>query len=90
MFHNMFAAFVKKLCKVCVRYVLTGSLRLQTWAIFLPQFGVYYRPWLRRVTFILFLLISVFSLATGFYDLYKHTPYVDQASHCCRVVDEAP
>lgn len=51
---------------------------LQVWAIFLPQFGVWYRPWMRTVTWILFILISVFSLATGFYDLYKHTPYVDE------------
>ena len=62
---------------------------MQTWAIFLPQFGVFYRPYLRRITWVLFCVISVFSLATGFYDLYKHTPYVDQASHRCFVISKS-
>ncbi len=53
------------------------ALAVQVWAIFLPQFGLFYRPWLRTLTWVLFVLISVFSLATGFYDLYSHTPYLE-------------
>ena len=51
---------------------------LPAWAIYAPQYGVWYRPWLRRVTYLLFVLVSAFSLVMGFYDLYKNVPYLDK------------
>ncbi|KAL0032280.1 hypothetical protein WJX79_002214 [Trebouxia sp. C0005] len=51
---------------------------LPVWAIFLPTYGLYYRPWMRRLTWILFIAVSVFSMACGFYDLYKNVPHVDK------------
>ncbi len=44
---------------------------LPSWAVFLPSYGLWYRPWLRRVTWLLFILVSVLSMVLGFYDLYK-------------------
>jgi hypothetical protein len=34
---------------------------------------------MRRVTWLLFVLLSVVSMAMGFYDLYKNVPYFKQA-----------
>ncbi|KAL3156757.1 hypothetical protein ABBQ38_001032 [Trebouxia sp. C0009 RCD-2024] len=51
---------------------------LPVWAIFLPTYGLYYRPWMRRLTWILFIAVSIFSMACGFYDLYKNVPHVDK------------
>jgi hypothetical protein len=56
-----------------------GMLRLYesglpTWATFFPRAGLYYRPWLRSLTWVLFYAFSFFSLAVGFYDLYKTLP----------------
>lgn len=53
---------------------------LPVWAIFLPTYGLYYRPWMRRLTWILFIAVSVFSMACGFYDLYKNVPHVDKVT----------
>lgn len=53
---------------------------LPVWAIFLPTYGLYYRPWMRRMTWILFIAVSAFSMACGFYDLYKNVPHVDKVS----------
>jgi hypothetical protein len=47
---------------------------LPTWATFFPRAGLYYRPWLRSLTWVLFYAFSFFSLAVGFYDLYKSLP----------------
>ena len=47
---------------------------LPAWASFLPRTGMYYRPWLRSLTWALFYAFSFFSLAVGFYDLYKTLP----------------
>jgi hypothetical protein len=47
---------------------------LPVWAIVMPYYGFYYRPWLRSMTWFLFYAFSVFSLAAGFYDLYKTLP----------------
>ena len=47
---------------------------LPAWAVLLPRAGLYYRPWLRTVTWALFYAFSFFSLACGFYDLYKNLP----------------
>lgn len=49
---------------------------LPSWATLLPRTGLYYRPWLRRLTWILFYAFSVVSLAVGFYDLYRNLPGV--------------
>ena len=51
---------------------------LPVWAIFLPTYGLYYRPWMRRMTWILFIAVSIFSMSCGFYDLYKNVPHVDK------------
>ena len=51
---------------------------LPGWAIYAPQYGVWYRPWMRRITYMLFVLVSAFSLVMGFYDLYKNVPYLDK------------
>ncbi|KAL4427891.1 hypothetical protein ABPG75_001980 [Micractinium tetrahymenae] len=47
---------------------------LPAWAVYAPQYGLYYRPWLRTVTWLLFYAFSAFSFAVGFYDLYKSIP----------------
>jgi hypothetical protein len=52
---------------------------LPTWAMFLPSYGFYYRPWLRSLTWILFYLFSIFSLTVGFWDLYKTLPGLQSA-----------
>lgn len=54
---------------------------LPAWAVHMPYYGLFYRPWMRTVTWLLFLAISMFSLIMGFYDLYKNVPYLDQV--CC-------
>lgn len=51
---------------------------LPAWAVFLPSYGCWYRPWLRKLTWLLFILISIVSMACGFYDLYKNVPYIKQ------------
>lgn len=53
---------------------------LPVWAIYAPKWGFPYRPWLRTLTWLLFMAVSVFSLLTGFYDLYRHMPFLDQVS----------
>lgn len=52
---------------------------LPTWAMFLPSYGMYYRPWLRSVTWVFFYVFSVVSLTLGFYDLYKTLPGLQDA-----------
>jgi hypothetical protein len=47
---------------------------LPPWALLLPSFGFYYRPYLRGVARALFVLVSVLSMLAGFYDLYKNIP----------------
>jgi hypothetical protein len=47
---------------------------LPTWAIYLPQYGVFYRPWLRTLTWLLFYAFSIVSFLIGFFDLYKAVP----------------
>lgn len=51
---------------------------LPTWAIYAAKWGFPYRPWLRTLTWLLFMAVSIFSLLTGFYDLYRHMPFLDQ------------
>jgi hypothetical protein len=47
---------------------------LPAWAIYAPQYGLFYRPWLRSLTWALFYAFSAFSFAMGFYDLLKVVP----------------
>ena len=47
---------------------------LPAWSIFLPAYGIYYRPWFRKATRLAWVLISVVSMIVGFYDLYKNVP----------------
>ena len=51
---------------------------LPAWAVFLPRYGLWYRPWFRRAAYLAFIAISIFSMAVGFWDLYKNVPYVDK------------
>jgi hypothetical protein len=52
---------------------------LPSWAMFLPSYGGYYRPWLRSATWLAFYFFSVISLTLGFYDLYKTLPGLQDA-----------
>lgn len=52
---------------------------LPTWAIYMPRYGLPYRPWMRWLTWALFVAIATSSLIIGFWDLYKHMPYLEQA-----------
>lgn len=47
---------------------------LPAWSVFFPSYGLYYRPWLRSLTWVLFYAFSFLSLAAGFWDLYKTLP----------------
>lgn len=47
---------------------------IPAWAIFLPSYGFWYRPWLRYLTWILFYAFSIISLLAGFFELYKSVP----------------
>jgi hypothetical protein len=47
---------------------------IPAWAIFLPSYGLWYRPWLRYLTWILFYAFSIVSLLAGFFELYKSVP----------------
>lgn len=51
---------------------------LPSWAVFLPSYGAPYRPWFRHVTWALFVLVSLVSMACGFYDLYRNVPYIKE------------
>lgn len=59
---------------------------LPAWAIYLPQFGFFYRPWLRNLTWALFYAFSAFSFAMGFYDLLKAVPGLQVRVWCAGVV----
>ena len=45
-----------------------------------PRYGLPYRPWMRWLTWALFVAVATSSLIMGFWDLYKHMPYLEQAS----------
>ncbi|EIE25633.1 hypothetical protein COCSUDRAFT_83640 [Coccomyxa subellipsoidea C-169] len=49
---------------------------LPAWAIYMPLYRLPYRPWMRTVSYCLFVAISVFSMVMGFYDLIKNVPYL--------------
>lgn len=56
---------------------------LPAWAVHMPLWGLWYRPWLRKATYALFICVSVFSMVMGFYDLLKNVPFLHQACPCC-------
>lgn len=47
---------------------------LPSWAVFFCHYGLYYRPWLRLLTWILFYTFTTVSLVIGFYDLWRTLP----------------
>ncbi len=56
---------------------------LPAWAIYMPLYGLPYRPWLRALTYALFIAVSIFSMAMGFYDLIKNFPLLHRVrAHC--------
>ncbi|CAL5219001.1 g756 [Coccomyxa viridis] len=52
---------------------------LPAWAIYMPLYRLPYRPWMRKATYCLFILISVFSLVVGYYDIIKNVPLFRKA-----------
>ena len=58
---------------------------IPAWAVFLPAYGGWYRPWLRKLTWLLFIAISLVSMACGFYDLYKNVPYIKEVRAAARI-----
>lgn len=60
---------------------------LPSWVIFLqsyPLFCKVYRPWMRPLVRLLYVLISLVTCVIGFYDLYKNIPLLKTtASHIC-------
>ena len=66
-----------------VRLLKLYESGLPGWAVWLPSYGLWYRPWFRRVTWVAFVLVSIFSMACGFYDLYKNVPFLREfVVHC--------
>ncbi|KAL8139123.1 hypothetical protein V2J09_005124 [Rumex salicifolius] len=75
--------------------IITSDIRLLTlvesglpfWVIFLqsyPLFCKIYRPWMRPLVRILYMIISLITVMIGFYDLYKNVPLLKStASHLC-------
>ncbi|XP_031490730.1 uncharacterized protein LOC116257864 isoform X2 [Nymphaea colorata] len=68
-----------------LRQIIMSDLRLLTllesglpsWAIFLqsyPVFCQFYRPWMRPLARILYVVVSFMTVLIGFYDLYKNVP----------------
>ncbi|CAN6471984.1 unnamed protein product [Victoria cruziana] len=56
---------------------------LPSWAIFLqsyPVFCQFYRPWMRPLARIFYVVISVMTVLVGFYDLYKNVPVLKLAA----------
>jgi hypothetical protein len=49
---------------------------LPSWALFLAGYGLYYRPWMRRVFDIVMWLASVGMMLLALYDLFKTFPMV--------------
>lgn len=76
---HQLSKILKNESKSNVRLLKLYESGLPGWAIVLPSYGLWYRPWMRRVTWLLFVLLSVVSMAMGFYDLYKNVPYFKQA-----------
>ncbi|KAG2491299.1 hypothetical protein HYH03_010305 [Edaphochlamys debaryana] len=63
---------LRRFVKSDLRLLKMYESGLPPWAVLLPSYGLPYRPWMRRVLWLLFIAISVFSMTCGFYDLYKN------------------
>jgi hypothetical protein len=51
---------------------------MPTWTIFFSRYGLPYRRWFRLVAVMLVNLWPLIALGVGFYDLYKHMPYLKE------------
>ncbi|GLC45031.1 hypothetical protein PLESTB_001461200 [Pleodorina starrii] len=69
---------LRRFVKSDMRLLKLYESGLPAWAVFMPCYGLPYRPWLRRALWLLFIAISVFSMGCGFYDLYKNVPFLKQ------------
>ncbi|GFR43621.1 hypothetical protein Agub_g4720, partial [Astrephomene gubernaculifera] len=69
---------LRRFVKSDLRLLKLYESGLPSWAIFLPCYGLPYRPWMRRALWLLFIAISIFSMGCGFYDLYKNVPFLKQ------------
>lgn len=65
---------LKKVVQNDARLLRFCESGIPAWAIFLPLYGLYYRPWMRTTAKILFMAVSTVSMVLGFYDLYKNIP----------------
>ena len=54
---------------------------LPAWAIYTPLYRMPYRPWMRTVSYCLFIAISIFSMVMGFYDLIKNVPLLHKVQN---------
>ncbi|GLI58725.1 hypothetical protein VaNZ11_000478 [Volvox africanus] len=69
---------LRRFVKSDMRLLKLYESGLPSWAVFMPCYGLPYRPWLRRALWLLFIAISIFSMGCGFYDLYKNVPFLKQ------------
>ena len=54
---------------------------IPSWAVFLPSYGLPYRPWMRRAMAFLIFCVSLITMILGFYDLYKNIPRLRESLH---------
>ncbi|CAG9325343.1 unnamed protein product [Blepharisma stoltei] len=54
---------------------------IPSWAVFLPSYGLPYRPWMRRSMALIIFCFSLMTMLLGFYDLYKNIPRLREALH---------
>ncbi|KAL5211816.1 hypothetical protein ABZP36_022663 [Zizania latifolia] len=60
-----------------VRLLTLLEYGLPSWVIFLQSYPVFckiYRPWMCPLARVLYVLMSIFTVLIGFYDLYKNVP----------------
>ncbi|EFJ51037.1 hypothetical protein VOLCADRAFT_103675 [Volvox carteri f. nagariensis] len=69
---------LRRFVKSDMRILKLYESGLPPWAVFMPSYGLPYRPWLRRALWLLFIAVSIFSMGCGFYDLYKNVPFLKQ------------
>lgn len=54
---------------------------IPSWAVFLPSYGLPYRPWMRSLMAFLIFCVSLVTMLLGFYDLYKYIPMLRESLH---------
>jgi hypothetical protein len=54
---------------------------IPAWAVFLPSYGLPYRPWMRSLMAFLIFCVSLVTMLLGFYDLYKYIPMLRESLH---------